>query len=178
VATAEPTSHAKGIERRMPCTLTRSAAVLTGAGWGWASSTGTSSGEGAGPDGSADRADSAAPALPAQPLLRVQATESAYPPRTRVPDTPSRCPRAPRLFQEVLASGTALSDDGFAPAALPGPWSARQQAQRTLLGARAMSTDQNLLFGVLALQADLLDAPRFAEACSAWAARKDLPLAD
>src|SRR5436309_1085741 len=39
-------------------------------------------------------------------------------------------------------------------------------------------TDRNLLFGVLALQADLLDAPRFAEACAAWAARKDTPLAD
>src|SRR5262249_49620754 len=37
--------------------------------------------------------------------------------------------------------------------------------------------DRNLLFGVLALQADLLDATRFAEACSAWAARKDTPLA-
>src|SRR5262245_44342473 len=85
VATAEPTSHAKGIQRRMPCTLRRSGGVLTGAGWGWASSTLTSSGEGADPDGSADRADSAAPAFPAQPLLRVQATESAYPPRTRVP---------------------------------------------------------------------------------------------
>src|SRR5262245_16314139 len=41
-----------------------------------------------------------------------------------------------------------------------------------------MSADDNLLFGVLALQADLLDAARFAEACSAWAARKDTPLAD
>jgi hypothetical protein len=41
-----------------------------------------------------------------------------------------------------------------------------------------MSADKNLLFGVLALQADLLDAARFAEACSAWAARKDTPLAD
>jgi tetratricopeptide (TPR) repeat protein/tRNA A-37 threonylcarbamoyl transferase component Bud32 len=41
-----------------------------------------------------------------------------------------------------------------------------------------MSTDENLLFGVLALQADLLDAPRFAEACSAWAARKEGPLAE
>jgi tetratricopeptide (TPR) repeat protein len=39
-------------------------------------------------------------------------------------------------------------------------------------------TDRNLLFGVLALQADLLDASRFAEACSAWAARKDRSLAD
>jgi serine/threonine-protein kinase len=41
-----------------------------------------------------------------------------------------------------------------------------------------MDTDRNLLFGVLALQADLLDNDRFAEACSAWAARKDTPLAD
>jgi serine/threonine-protein kinase len=40
------------------------------------------------------------------------------------------------------------------------------------------STDGNLLFGVLALQADLLDAARFAEACSAWAGRKDKALAD
>jgi hypothetical protein len=40
------------------------------------------------------------------------------------------------------------------------------------------SADANLLFGVLALQADLLDAQRFGEACSAWAARKDTPLAD
>lgn len=41
-----------------------------------------------------------------------------------------------------------------------------------------METDRNLLFGVLALQADLLDPARFAEACSAWAALKDAPLAD
>jgi serine/threonine-protein kinase len=41
-----------------------------------------------------------------------------------------------------------------------------------------MDTDRNLLFGVLALQADLLDNDQFAEACSAWAARKDTPLAD
>src|SRR5262249_46081910 len=41
-----------------------------------------------------------------------------------------------------------------------------------------MDTDRNLLFGVLALQADLIDPARFAEACSAWAARKDTALAD
>ncbi len=40
------------------------------------------------------------------------------------------------------------------------------------------STDRNLLFGVLALQADLLTAARFAEACTAWSARKDVSLAD
>ena len=41
-----------------------------------------------------------------------------------------------------------------------------------------MDMDRNLLFGVLALQADLLDAARFAEACTAWTARKDVPLAE
>lgn len=41
-----------------------------------------------------------------------------------------------------------------------------------------MDTDRNLLFGVIALQADLLDAERFAEGCAAWAARKHTPLAD
>src|SRR5262249_40592997 len=40
------------------------------------------------------------------------------------------------------------------------------------------TTDRNLLFGVLALQADFLDAAQFAEVCSAWAGRKDTPLAD
>jgi len=41
-----------------------------------------------------------------------------------------------------------------------------------------MSTDRNLLFGVLALQADLLTPAQFAQACSAWTAAKDTPLAD
>jgi tetratricopeptide (TPR) repeat protein len=41
-----------------------------------------------------------------------------------------------------------------------------------------MDADRNLLFGVLALQADLIDADRFAEACSAWAAKKTTPLAE
>src|SRR5205085_1371552 len=41
-----------------------------------------------------------------------------------------------------------------------------------------MSTDRNLLFGVLALQADFLDVGQFAAACSEWAGRKDTPLAD
>jgi hypothetical protein len=41
-----------------------------------------------------------------------------------------------------------------------------------------MDTDRNLLFGVLALQADLLDAPRFVEACTLWANQKHTPLAD
>ena len=41
-----------------------------------------------------------------------------------------------------------------------------------------MDTDRNLLFAVLALQADLLDRDRFIGACSLWAARKDTPIAD
>ena len=41
-----------------------------------------------------------------------------------------------------------------------------------------MDTDRNLLFGVLALQADLIGPDRFAEACAAWAVRKATPLAD
>jgi hypothetical protein len=40
-----------------------------------------------------------------------------------------------------------------------------------------MDTDRNLLFGVLALQARLIDPTQFAEACTAWSARKT-PLAD
>ncbi|MCO6457536.1 MAG: serine/threonine protein kinase [Pirellulaceae bacterium] len=41
-----------------------------------------------------------------------------------------------------------------------------------------MDTDRNLLFGVLAFQAELIDAERFAEACGRWAAAKNRPLAE
>jgi serine/threonine-protein kinase len=41
-----------------------------------------------------------------------------------------------------------------------------------------MDTDRNLLFGVLALQLDLIDRDGFVNACAAWATRKDTPLAD
>jgi serine/threonine-protein kinase len=41
-----------------------------------------------------------------------------------------------------------------------------------------MDTDRNLLFGVLALQADLIDSQQFVEACLLWTSRKDVPLAD
>jgi serine/threonine-protein kinase len=41
-----------------------------------------------------------------------------------------------------------------------------------------MDTDHNLLFGVLALQADFLTHAQFVEACTLWANRKDQPLAD
>src|SRR5262245_33570900 len=39
-----------------------------------------------------------------------------------------------------------------------------------------MDTDRNLLFGVLALQADAITPAQFVEACTVWAARKDVPL--
>src|SRR5262245_53202267 len=39
-----------------------------------------------------------------------------------------------------------------------------------------MDTDRNLLFGVLALQVDLIDVDRFVKACTWWTARKDIPL--
>jgi PAS domain S-box-containing protein len=41
-----------------------------------------------------------------------------------------------------------------------------------------MDTDRNLLFGVLALQADLIDATQFIEACLLWTTRKKEHLAD
>lgn len=41
-----------------------------------------------------------------------------------------------------------------------------------------MDTDRNLLFGVLALQADVLDADHFIKACTLWTARKEVPLPD
>ena len=45
-------------------------------------------------------------------------------------------------------------------------------------GQRTTETDRNLLFGVFVLQADLIGAAQFVEACSVWAARKTIPLAD
>src|SRR5262245_31299579 len=38
--------------------------------------------------------------------------------------------------------------------------------------------DRNLLFGVLALKAGLIDTPQLAEVCTAWAAQRRRPLAD
>jgi PAS domain S-box-containing protein len=41
-----------------------------------------------------------------------------------------------------------------------------------------MDTDRNLLFGVLALQAGLIDSPQFIEACLLWTTRKNERLAE
>ncbi|MCI0456652.1 MAG: protein kinase [Gemmataceae bacterium] len=43
---------------------------------------------------------------------------------------------------------------------------------------RSGVTDRNLLFGVLALQADLITQAQFVEACTLWTTRKQVPLAD
>ncbi len=43
---------------------------------------------------------------------------------------------------------------------------------------RPIDTDRNLLFGVLALQADLIDSQEFIDACTLWTTRKTVPLAD
>ena len=41
-----------------------------------------------------------------------------------------------------------------------------------------MNTDQNLLFGVLALQLEFVDGQQFVEACGVWATRKETALGD
>lgn len=41
-----------------------------------------------------------------------------------------------------------------------------------------MDADRNLLFGVLALQADLIEPRQFIEACLLWTSRKDVSMAD
>lgn len=41
-----------------------------------------------------------------------------------------------------------------------------------------IETDRNLLFGVLALQADAITSEQFIEGCTLWANRKNVPLAD
>src|SRR5262245_33230737 len=40
------------------------------------------------------------------------------------------------------------------------------------------SSDQQLLFGVLALQLELITVDQFVEACTIWASKKDRPLPD
>ncbi len=42
----------------------------------------------------------------------------------------------------------------------------------------SIDTDRNLLFGVLALQGEMIDAGQLAEACTAWSTRKEQGLAD
>jgi PAS domain S-box-containing protein len=41
-----------------------------------------------------------------------------------------------------------------------------------------METDQNLLFGLIAMQSDLIEMRHFVDACTLWGSRKDTPLAE
>src|SRR5687767_14236177 len=41
-----------------------------------------------------------------------------------------------------------------------------------------MDADRNLLFGVLALQADVIDADQFIKICALWTTRKQVALGD
>lgn len=41
-----------------------------------------------------------------------------------------------------------------------------------------LETDQNLLFGLIAMQIDLIDMRQFVDACMLWGAHKTTPLAD
>jgi serine/threonine-protein kinase len=84
-------------------------------------------------------------------------------------------------YQQAFPEAADLLPDEFAappPASRKGP--PARPAPRALANGQARDskdTDRNLLFGVLALQADLIDSERFARACALWAADKDRPLA-
>jgi WD40 repeat protein len=57
-------------------------------------------------------------------------------------------------------------------------WKRHNVREQYSLSPPNMDTDRNLLFGVFALQADLITAAQFVEACSLWASRKHEALAD
>jgi serine/threonine-protein kinase len=85
---------------------------------------------------------------------------------------------SPRDYQRICPAAAALLPDDLAdpsPAGRNGsPPAPRGPANGQARGAQ--DTDRNLLFGVLALQADFLDNERFARACALWAADKGRPL--
>src|SRR5262245_47317968 len=59
-----------------------------------------------------------------------------------------------------------------------GPNRGHARPSRRMRSMADLDTDRNLLFGVLALQADLIDARQFARGCALWAADKARPLAE
>jgi tRNA A-37 threonylcarbamoyl transferase component Bud32 len=85
-----------------------------------------------------------------------------------------QCPkcRTPLSVSSPAASAGAPTTDET-PAS-PGPAADGCPAEAP---PRPADTDRNLLFGVLALQAALIDNNQSAEACAAWTTRKDTPLA-
>ena len=54
----------------------------------------------------------------------------------------------------------------------------RRAAAWALNGEIAMNTDGNLLFGVLAMQIELISLEQFGQACTMWVARKERPLGE
>src|SRR5438105_3239140 len=68
--------------------------------------------------------------------------------------------RLQRLRPQRRAAELPSADSSAPPALRPG------------------GTDRNLLFGVLALQADLINQAQFIEACTLWTTRKHVPLAE
>ncbi len=75
------------------------------------------------------------------------------------------------LVHEVFA---AQADDAARPSGEE-PWPHTVGPQG--VAPEPAGTDRNLLFAVLALQADLIDREQFVQACTLWASRKDRPLA-
>jgi hypothetical protein len=82
--------------------------------------------------------------------------------------------KCPKCNTPVTVPGSSSTDDH---AAKPAQRKRETQASEADDGA-AGKTDHNLLFGVLALHAALIDSRQFAEVCAAWSTRKESPLAE
>jgi hypothetical protein len=82
--------------------------------------------------------------------------------------------RFPRDAADLAARLQQAAVPGYSPEAVP----RRANRGPGQGGTIPASADRNLLFGILALQADIIDAQQFVTACSEWASRKATPLAD
>jgi serine/threonine-protein kinase len=94
------------------------------------------------------------------------------------------------LFLAALEKPTPAERASFLNQACAGDAALRQQVEALLRAndqpdslldhtdAGGAAGSSNLLFGLAALQAGLIDPNRFAQACSDWAACQDMPLAD
>jgi serine/threonine-protein kinase len=89
---------------------------------------------------------------------------------------------SPEEYQRIFPEAAVLLRDHFADPPPAGrkepPPQPRAQGMTRPQGRDGKESDRNLLFGVLALQADLIDNERFVRACALWAADKDRPLAE
>ena len=85
-------------------------------------------------------------------------------------------PGRPRLGCGILVVRAIRSRSRFLGLKWPrGQSCFRSRGRR---GKPAVNTDQNLLFGVLALELDFIDVRQFAEVCCTWAGYKEKGLAD